>query len=105
MDKRNHLSTVSGGVFLIGLGVLAFTGWWWPGIMLIIGLAGSVGFILQGKYRHALFTFGFFAAVPLLAAANIPWHIVGPFVLIALGAAAIIRSISQRQTKDVPSTK
>jgi hypothetical protein len=29
---------ISGGVFLVGLGVLFLTGWWWPGILLLLGL-------------------------------------------------------------------
>lgn len=28
-----------GGVFLIGLALLFLTGWWWPGIMFVIGAA------------------------------------------------------------------
>ena len=28
---------VAGGVVLVGIGMLALTGWWWPGIMLVIG--------------------------------------------------------------------
>ena len=33
MDKQKQASTLSGGIFLIGLGILIITGWWWPGIM------------------------------------------------------------------------
>ncbi len=102
MDKHNRRSTVSGGIFLIGLGVLAYTGWWWPGIMLIIGLASSAELILRGKYLYALFTFGFFAAIPLLIATDIPWHIFGPLALIALGIAAIVRNMSRRHLVNVP---
>lgn len=96
MAKRMHTSSVSGGIFLIGLGVLVITGWWWPGILLVIGLASSAGLILRGKYISALVTFACFAAIPLFVSADIPWHIVGPFILIAMGAAAIFRSISQQ---------
>ncbi len=95
MNRRNRTPSVSGGVFLIGLGILVYIGWWWPGILLIIGLASSAELILRGKYISAMVTFGFFAAIPLLVSANIPWHIVGPFILIAMGAAAIFRSATQ----------
>lgn len=105
MNKQHRRSTVSGGVFLIGLGVLAYTGWWWPGILLIIGLAASAELILRGNYLQALLTFGFFAAIPLLVAANIPWHFVGPFVLIALGVAALVRNYTQRPEQNLPAAK
>ncbi len=105
MNKQKRYSTVSGGVFLIGLGVLAYSGWWWPGIMFIMGLAASAELILRGKYLQALLALGFFTAVPLLVAVSIPWRIVGPLTLIALGAAAIIRSISQQSVENIPPTK
>ena len=92
MNRRNRTPSVSGGVFLIGLGILIYTGWWWPGILLVTGLASSAELILRGKYVAALISFGFFAAIPLLAGADIPWRIMGPFILIAMGAAAIFRS-------------
>jgi hypothetical protein len=41
MDKRKRASSISGGIFLIGLGVLFLTGWWWPGILVVIGLSGG----------------------------------------------------------------
>ena len=100
MNKRNRTPSVSGGVFLIGLGILVYTGWWWPGILLIIGLASSAELILRGKYISAMVTFGFFATIPLLVSANIPWHIVGPFALIAMGSAAIFRSVTQQPEND-----
>ena len=28
--RRQQASAISGGIFLIGLGVLIFTDWWWP---------------------------------------------------------------------------
>ena len=100
MNRRNRTPSVSGGIFLIGLGILVFTSWWWPGILLVIGLASSAELILRGKYLSALVTFAFFAAIPLFVSADIPWRIVGPFILIAMGAAAIFRSISQPTQND-----
>jgi hypothetical protein len=100
MTNRKHTPSVSGGVFLIGLGILVYTGWWWPGILLIIGLASSTELILRGKYLSALITFAFFAAIPLFVSAYIPWRIVGPFILVAMGAAAVFLSISQPTQND-----
>jgi hypothetical protein len=99
MNRRNRTPGVSGGVFLIGLGILVYTGWWWSGILLVIGLASSAELILRGKYVAALISFGFFAAIPLLVSADIPWRIMGPFILIVMGAAVIFRSTQSTENK------
>ncbi len=36
MHKEEKASQVGIGVFFVGLGLLFFTGWWWPGIMFVI---------------------------------------------------------------------
>lgn len=36
MRIEEKASQVGTGVFFIGLGLLFFTGWWWPGIMFVI---------------------------------------------------------------------
>ena len=36
MDREEKASQASTGVFFVGLGLLFFTGWWWPGIMFVI---------------------------------------------------------------------
>ena len=40
---------VAGGVILIGIGMLALTGWWWPGIMLVIGCGLAAERLLRGS--------------------------------------------------------
>jgi hypothetical protein len=98
--KRKHIPSISGGVFLIGLGILVYTGWWWPGILLVIGLASSAALIMRGRYFSAMVTLFIFAAISLFVNTDIPWHIVGPFIFIAMGAAAIFKSITQLNQND-----
>ena len=96
MEKRKRASGLSGGIFLIGLGVLMFTGWWWPGIMLVIGLAGGAELIFRGKIARGIGTIAFFSAFPIIwaivQATDIPWTVVGPFILIALGAITLVKA-------------
>ena len=77
MDKSKQASAVSGGIFLISLGVLIITGWWWPGILIAIGLAGGAEQIFRGKVARGIGTLAFFCAIPIviwiLQAARIPW--------------------------------
>lgn len=34
---------ISGGIFIIGLGVLWYFDWWWPGILILVGLMSIFG--------------------------------------------------------------
>jgi len=40
-----------GGIWLIGIAVLAVTGWWWPGIMVLVGLSAIFGAISRNERR------------------------------------------------------
>jgi hypothetical protein len=66
MDKQKQASGISGGIFLIGLGVLFLTDWLWPGTMLVIGLSGCAELILWGKISKGIGTIAFFCAIPII---------------------------------------
>lgn len=93
-----HDGSITAGVFLVGLGMLLLTGWWWPGIMLVIGLASAAELARRGQIAAAAATFVSFAAIPvgiaLLAAIDVPWLPVGAFVLIALGLMSLARTVA-----------
>jgi len=55
---------VAGGVMLVGIGMLALTGWW-PGIMLVIGCASAAERFLRGEVAQAVSVFALFLAIPL----------------------------------------
>ena len=42
---------ISGGVFIIGLGILWFFDWWWPGILILIGLMAIIGSLVAYSRR------------------------------------------------------
>jgi hypothetical protein len=88
--------SIASGVFLIGLGMLVLTGWWWPGIMLVIGLAWAAELAHRGQTAAAAGAFLGFAAIPvgiaLVSAIGVPWLPVGAFILIALGLLALARA-------------
>ena len=100
MNNHHTKNGITGGIFLVGIGTLMFTNWWWPGIMLVIGLAVSSGLILRGKYLPALITLTFFAAIPLLVTADIPWGVFVPFILIAMGASLTSKSFGKQPNVD-----
>jgi hypothetical protein len=37
--KNERVDQIFGGVFLIGLAALFLTGWWWPGMLFVTGIA------------------------------------------------------------------
>jgi hypothetical protein len=101
MDKKSQASAISGGIFLISLGVLIITGWWWPGILIAIGLAGGAEQIFRGRVGPGIGTLVFFCAIPvviwLIQAVQIPWRIVGPMVLIGIGAITLVKAVYLRK--------
>ena len=100
MDKKKRASAISGGIFLICLGVLMFTGWWWPGIMFAIGLSSGAELVFRGKTARGVGTLAFFCAIPLVVwvinETRIPWAIVGPMILIGLGVIALVKAFYLR---------
>jgi hypothetical protein len=90
---------VVGGVILIGIGMLALTGWRWPGIMLVIGCGLATERLLKGEVVQAIGALALFLAIPLgvsvLQHIDIPWRLVGPFVLVAVGLAIVVRAIAR----------
>lgn len=80
---------VSGGVFLIGLAVLAITGWWWPGILVLIGITALGGSAASGQrwagVQGALWLFG----LAFIAQFNLWW----PGILVLAGLSAILSAI------------
>lgn len=47
--NRDNASQISGGVFLIGLGMVFLTGWWWPGIMFVVAASILARTMAEGK--------------------------------------------------------
>lgn len=95
MSNANASNGVSGGIMLIGLGMLLLTGWWWPGIMLVLGLSAGARLFLEGQTTQALATMLLFIGIPLgIAVAqqiDIPWQWLAAFVLIAVGGSMLLR--------------
>jgi hypothetical protein len=47
-------SQVSGGVMLIGLGVLFATHYWWPGILFVVGACAMAQGLAEGRGWYAM---------------------------------------------------
>jgi hypothetical protein len=97
---ENKKSPIFAGIMLIGLGILVFTGWWWPGIMLVIGTALGVDNFLKGRIKEALGLFLLFLAIPtvvfIFTNNIISPTIFVPVLLIGIGGLVIGRSVFNR---------
>lgn len=97
MDEKRSRNPITAGLLLVGLGVLLITGWWWPGIMVVLGIAIGSGLVFRGRYLAGAVVAAIFFAIPLLAGANIPWGIFGSMVLIGGGAVVLIKAFLLRE--------
>ena len=94
--RRNH-NPITGGLLLIGIGVLLFTGWWWPGIMVVLGIAIGAGLVFRGRYLAGVVMAAIFFAIPLLTQTDIPWNLFAPMILIGIGVVALVKAFVLRE--------
>lgn len=91
--QRSTNDQTFAGVFLIGLALLFITGFWWPGILYVIGIAMLVRTINEGgdwrNDRNALVVLGIgivFTVLEVFDNFNLDTGTVWPIILIAVGA-------------------
>jgi hypothetical protein len=84
---------ISGGLFLIGLALIAWMNWWWPGILVLVGVMALVSSLMTernspqrwGGIQGGLFLFG----LALIAWMNWWW----PGMLVLIGVMAILTAV------------
>ena len=95
-ELRREADAITAGILLIGLGGLLFTGWWWPGIMFVVGLSSGAGLIFRGKTAQGVGTLALLWSIPIgvwiIQQAEIPWLLVGPMVLIGVGVIVLVKA-------------
>jgi hypothetical protein len=52
--SKERTDQIAGGVFIIGLAVLFMTGYWWPGIMFVIGASSLARGMAEGREWYAV---------------------------------------------------
>jgi hypothetical protein len=99
-DRQRMASGISGGIFLISLGVLLFTGWWWPGIMVAIGISSGAALIFRGKTWQGILSLAFFCgiaiAVEFIRTTGVSGVIIGAFILIGIGVIVLVKAFILR---------
>jgi hypothetical protein len=72
MFEKQNADRVGGGVFLIGLGIIAIFNYWWPGIMFVIGAMLITKGLVSGQRLE---------------------NLTGAFVVIAIGAIFALEDV------------
>ena len=92
MEFNEKASQAATGVFFVGLGLLFFTGWWWPGIMFVLAASYLARAKAAGQpWQSATGAFwligiGLVFGIPGLIGdvAGAFWHFL-PLILIGIG--------------------
>ncbi len=82
--SRKKAKTISISLFLVALAIVSYTGAWWPGIMLAIGIPLALKQYLLGKKYDVLITLIVFVGVFLSIKQELFWPVLLP-VLFTLG--------------------
>jgi hypothetical protein len=100
-ERQRMAGAISGGIFMISLGVLLFTGWWWPGIMVALGLSSGAALIFRGRIWQGivslLFFIGIAIAVELGRSSNLSGVVIGAFILIGIGVIILVKVLFFRE--------
>jgi len=100
-EKKRMAGAISGGIFLISLGVLLVTGWWWPGIMVALGLSSGAALIFRGKILGGIVSLVFFCgiavAVEFIRTTDVSGVVIGAFILVGIGVIVLVKAFVLRE--------
>ncbi len=92
MNKQNA-DTISGGVFLIGLGVLFLLDWFWPGILILVGVSSFINQWAKGNLTGGLTSLAIFGGIVLFLEVGITGSVILPAFLIFVGLLSLIKAL------------
>ena len=95
MSKKNA-DSIGGGVFLIGLGVLFLLDWFWPGILLLIGIVALVNQSIKGEFLNGLVALLIFGGLTAVFTFSFDWAIILPIFMIGIGVIALVNALRRR---------
>jgi hypothetical protein len=84
--SKRRTSSLTGALFFLGLAAISFTGFWWPGIMLVIGLPLALRQYLTERKGDMILSLFVFGGIFISAQFHISWEIFLPvlFIIAAL---------------------
>ena len=105
MVGKHQGDRIAGAVFLIGLGVLFLTGYWWPGILFVIGASAMARGVSEGQAWYNVPGGLWMIGLGLVFAFGFSW----PLMLILIGVSMLFGKQWHGQRDEVgeetPKTK
>jgi predicted membrane protein len=86
---KKKIEAISNGVFIICLGILFFTGGWWPGILLALWVLLAIRQYFTHRIRDLVISSIILLGLFALSFFNIEWSVILP-VLFVIGGIYII---------------
>lgn len=87
--NAKRAQAISTAIFLIGLAIIAYGNFWWPGIMLILGISVGLKQFILGQIYDMCVTLLVFVGTFVTVEYDISWEIFLP-VLFSLGALYVL---------------
>jgi hydrogenase/urease accessory protein HupE len=101
MVDKTRADQISGGIFLIGLALLFLTGFWWPGIMFVIGASAMARGMAEGQQWYTV-TGGLW----MIGLGIVFWAGFSlPLLLILLGVSSLLGYGFKQQSDQKPKAK
>lgn len=89
--SKRKADAISNGIFLICLGILIYTGAWWPGILLALFATLGIRQYLTGRMYDLVVTTILLLGLYFIVFFNINWSILVPVLLVLGGIHLIFR--------------
>jgi len=89
--SKRRAQNLSTALFLIGLAIVAFTGSWWPNIMLVLGLPMALRQYLTGRSHEMMTTLFVFVGVWVTFSFPINWKVLLPVIFLIAAVYILFR--------------
>lgn len=89
--SKRKADGISNGIFLISIGILAFTNAWWPGILLALWATLAVRQYFTGRIYDLVVTTILLLGLFFVTILNLNWSVLVPVLLILGGIHLIFR--------------
>jgi len=98
--SRKKAATISFAVFLIILAIITLTEYWWPGIMLLIGIPLAVKQFFSGRKYDMAITLFVFLGVFVTVQFQIPWKYLLPVIFTVGGIYILFKELFMKSNTE-----
>lgn len=88
-------------VLLVGIAILSYTNWWWPGIMAVIGISTMVKQLLRKKIYDAFLSLVIFGGITFTAVYGIGDKYIVPVILMIAAIYVLFKAFFQADQEDL----